>query len=108
MSASSISVHRVGLRKIAAMRDAFRDEMNCQIVHDSIHDRRGWTLEYALIENDRTVGYASLAVDGPWRNRPTFYELYIQPEARSRSYMLFEAFLQATQPPAFEVQSNDA
>ncbi|HVF39265.1 MAG TPA: GNAT family N-acetyltransferase [Gemmatimonadaceae bacterium] len=89
------------------MRDAFRAEMNCQIVHDSIHYRRGWTREFALAEGDHVSGYASLAVEGPWRNRPTFYELYVTPDRRSRTYALFEAFLDATHPPAFEVQSSD-
>ena len=102
-----ISVRRVPLREIAAMREAFRVEMDCQIVHDSIHDRPGWTLEYALAEGDSVVGYASLAVSGPWRNKPTFYELYVVPGRRERTYALFDAFLTATRPPAFEVQSND-
>lgn len=108
MAAVMIDVRQVSLRDIGEMRDAFRAEMNCQIVHDSIHHRRGWTVEYALIEDRRRVGYASLAVAGPWRDRPTFYEFYVVPERRSRAYALFEAFLQATRPPAFEVQSSDA
>src|SRR6476469_9952646 len=90
------------------MRDAFRAEMNCQIVHDSIHHRRGWTLEFALVEDGRAVGYASLAVNGPWRDRPTFYEFYVEPERRPRAYALFDSFLRAIRPPAFEVQSSDA
>jgi hypothetical protein len=102
-----ISVQPVRLEEIAAMREAFRGEMNGQIVHDSIHHRRGWTIEYALAEGDRTVAYASLAVEGPWRDRPTFYELYVAPDRRSRAYALFEAFLTSTRPPAFEVQSSD-
>lgn len=107
MDTSSITVHRVPLQEIAAMRDAFRVEMNCQIVHDAIHHRGGWTHEFALAEGDRPVGYASIAVDGPWREKPTFYELYVVPGRRLRTYALFEAFLSATQPPAFEVQSSD-
>ena len=107
MPAGSIDIRRVSLRAIAAMRDAFRAEMDCQIVHDSIHHRRGWTLEFALAEDGRTVGYASLAVDGPWRDRPTFYELYLKPEHRFRAYALFDAFLRTTSPAGFEVQSND-
>ena len=108
MRSGSIDVRQVALQDIAAMRDAFRTEMDCQIVHDSIHHRRGWTQEYALVEGDRAVGYASLAVDGPWRNRPTFYELYVEPRRRNRAYALFESFLETTQPPAFEVQSSDS
>jgi GNAT superfamily N-acetyltransferase len=98
----------VTLDEIRALRDAFRTEMNCQIIHDSIHYRHDWTLEYALVEGNRLVGYASIAVNGPWRERPTFYELYLAPDRRCRAYAFFEAFLAATRPAAFEVQSNDA
>jgi hypothetical protein len=35
------------LSDIAALREQYRKEMNCQIIHDSIHARPGWTREYA-------------------------------------------------------------
>lgn len=89
------------------MREAYRAEQNCQLVHDSIRPRRGWTRELAIAEGDRVVAYASLAVDGPWRDRPTLYELYIVPDRRWRAFALFDALLEATSPPAFEVQSSD-
>ena len=108
MHGGPIEVRRVSWRDVAEMREAFRAEMNCQIVHDSIHHRRGWTQEFTLAEDGRTIGYASLAVDCPWRDRPTFYELYVEPRRRRRAYALFDAFLQATRPPSFEVQSNDS
>lgn len=104
----TVGVHEVPLSEIAALRAAFRAEHDHQIVHHAIHDRAGWTREYALVDGGRTVGYASVAVDGPWLGRPTFYEQYIVPEARHRSFTLFEAFLDATRPPAFEVQTSDA
>jgi GNAT superfamily N-acetyltransferase len=107
MTAAPISIRQVKLKAITAMRDAYRAEQDCQIVHDSIHARRGWTREFAIAEGDRVVAYASLAVDGPWRNKPTLYELYVMPDRRSRAFALFEAFLEATRPLAFEVQSND-
>jgi GNAT superfamily N-acetyltransferase len=107
MTAAPISIRQVKLKAISAMREAYRAEQDCQIVHDSIHDRQGWTHEFAIAEGDRVVGYASLAVDGPWRNKPTLYELYVMPDRRSRAFALFEAFLEATRPAAFEVQSND-
>lgn len=107
MNEALISVRQVELKELAAMREAYRAEQNCQIVHDSIHPRRGWTREFAIAEGDRVVAYASLAVDGPWRDKPTLYEVYIVPERRSRAFALFEAFLEATRPPAFEVQSSD-
>ena len=107
MTAAPISIRQVKLKAIAAMREAYRAEQDCQVVHDSIHSRRGWTREFAIAEGDRVVAYASLAVDGPWCNKPTLYELYVMPDRRSRAFALFEAFLEETRPVAFEVQSND-
>lgn len=107
MTAAPISIRQVKLKAISAMREAYRAEQDCQVVHDSIHARRGWTREFAIAEGGRVVAYASLAVDGPWRDKPTLYELYVVPDRRARAFALFEAFLEATRPPAFEVQSND-
>jgi GNAT superfamily N-acetyltransferase len=102
-----ITVRRADYSEIAPLREAFRREMNGQIVHDSIHTRSGWTLEYALIDAGTTIGYGSVAVGGPWRNRPTVYEFYVAPERRSRSFELFETFLADSDPEAFEVQTSD-
>jgi GNAT superfamily N-acetyltransferase len=107
MTADPITIRQVKLKAISAMREAYRAEQDCQVVHDSIHTRPGWTREFAIAEGARVVGYASIAVDGPWRNKPTLYELYVMPDRRSRAFALFEAFLDATRPLAFEVQSND-
>ena len=102
-----ISVRRAKHAEIAAMREAFRLEMNCQIVHDSIHARRGWTLEYLIADGVAGVGYGSVAVAGPWKDKPTVYEFYVVPEYRSRAFELFDAFLSASGPQAFEVQTSD-
>src|SRR5436305_5279933 len=107
MHSSAISVAPVSLPDIATLRDAFRAEMACQIVHDSIHRRRGWTTEWAINEANRLVGYCSVAIDGPWRDRPTFYESFVVSERRSRGFTFFEAFLDAARPHAYEVQSSD-
>ncbi|PYM12838.1 MAG: N-acetyltransferase, partial [Verrucomicrobia bacterium] len=55
LSAKAASVH-----DILSWRDRYRLEMNCQIIHDSIHPRPGWTLEYLLLAGEATVGYGSI------------------------------------------------
>jgi hypothetical protein len=60
-----LQVRRVELQEIERMRDIYRHEMNCQIIHDSIHVRPGWTHEYLITEGGATVGYGSVAVAGP-------------------------------------------
>jgi GNAT superfamily N-acetyltransferase len=104
----AIAVRHAQLPEIASLRDDFRREMDSQIVHDSIHARRGWTLEYLLADDDTPIGYGSVAVSGPWHGRPTVYEFYLTPQYRSRAFALFEAFLDVSSPQAFEVQSSDA
>ena len=94
-------------------RDRYRLEMRCQIVHDSIHRRPGWTNEYWLRLNEAdtqaptVVGYGSVAVGGPWSGIPTAYEFFVAPEYRSRVFDLFQALLDASGAGVIEVQSND-
>jgi len=95
------------LRDIVLWRDMYRLEMACQIVHDSIHERRGWTDEYTLFVDDAPVGYGSVAVGGPWKGTPTAYEFYVVPHQRLRLFELFRALLGASGAASIEVQSND-
>jgi hypothetical protein len=69
--------------------------MDCQIIHDSIHARPGWTTEHALDLNGATVGYGSLAVAGPWTASHALYEFYVKGDCRRRIFDLFEALLAA-------------
>ena len=40
-----VSVEATTLERIRLWRDMYRLEMSCQIIHDSIHDRAGWSQE---------------------------------------------------------------
>jgi GNAT superfamily N-acetyltransferase len=102
-----ISATSVVLDDVRPWRDMYRQEMNCQIIHDSIHGRPGWTVEYLLQVDGVTAGYGSIAVSGPWKDKPTAYEFYLVPQWRSRSFDLFEALLEASGAVGIEVQSND-
>jgi hypothetical protein len=62
-----IESRRVDLRDIEGLRDIYRQEMSCQIIHDSIHSRPGWSKECLLMEDGAKVGYGSIAVGGPWQ-----------------------------------------
>jgi GNAT superfamily N-acetyltransferase len=102
-----LSAKQTTLEEIAAWRDLYRQEMNCQIIHDSIHSRRGWTLEYLLNAGGVSVGYGSIAVAGPWKDKPTLYEFYVLPHYRSLLFDLFSALLAACGANRIETQSND-
>jgi hypothetical protein len=92
---------------VLPLRTRYREEMNCQIVHDSIHRREGWTLSYVLELGGVSAGFGSVAIGGPWKDKPTVFEFYVLPERRSRAFDLFEALLAASDARFFEVQTND-
>ncbi len=85
----------------------YRLEMSCQIVHDSIHGRSGWTREYLLEVDGTPVGYGSLAVGGPWVGKPAIYEFYVVPNYRLRMFDLFRTLLETSGAVSIEMQSND-
>jgi GNAT superfamily N-acetyltransferase len=100
----------VSAEDVLPMRTRYREEMNCQIVHDSIHRRPGWTLTYRLEADDKdekSVGFGTVAIGGPWKDQPTLLEFYVLPEHRGQAFALFETLLAAANPQRFEVQSND-
>ena len=103
-----IESRRVELPDIEGLRDIYRHEMSCQIIHDSIHSRPGWSHEYLLTDGGTILGYGSIAVNGPWHEKPTVYEFFVLPQHRSRLFELFEALLDSSQATMIETQSNDA
>jgi GNAT superfamily N-acetyltransferase len=94
------------LSEIEHLREEYRDEMKCQIVHDSIHRRTGWTREYALELDGAIVGYGSVAIAGPWRDAPALYEFYVQREERTHTFDLFASLRDACGAEIIETQSN--
>jgi GNAT superfamily N-acetyltransferase len=93
--------------EILPLRTRQRAEMNCQITKDSIHRRTGWTRSYMLDLGGSIAGFASVAIAGPWTDKPTVIEFYVLPEHRQRAFDLFAAFLETGRPQFFEVQSSD-
>lgn len=93
--------------EILPLRTRYRAEANCQIVHDLIHRRKGWTLSYLLEMSGVAVGFGSIAIGGPWKDKPTVFEFYLLPEHRSRAFDLFEVFFTTSGARHFEVQTSD-
>jgi hypothetical protein len=103
----AITAQRCELESILALRDMYRLEMSCQIIHDSIHSRAGWTQEYSLKIDGATVGYGSVAVAGPWTQSQALYEFFVEQPHRSKIFELFGALRAACNAPRMETQSND-
>jgi GNAT superfamily N-acetyltransferase len=104
----TISVVPVAVEEILLLRDIYRQEMNCQIIHDSLHAREGWTLSFLLKIDGAAVGYGAVAVSGPWEGKPTIFEFYVLPQNRGRLFALFAALLAETGATLIETQTNDA
>jgi GNAT superfamily N-acetyltransferase len=105
--AMSITAQRCELESILGLRDMYRLEMSCQIIHDSIHSRPGWTQEYSLRIDGRQVGYGSVAIAGPWTKSPALYEFFVAGPYRLELFALFNALRKACAATRMEIQSND-
>ena len=106
-SHSTVTATTASADDILPLRERYREEMNCQVVHDSIHRRRGWTATYALNVDGVAAGFGSKAIGGPWTDKPTIFEFYILPEYRSRAFDIFEALVAASNARFLLIQSND-
>ena len=92
---------------ILPLRVRYRQEMNGQIVHDSIHRRDGWTVTYILNVEGVTAGFGSIAIADPWKDKPSIFEFYVLPEHRARGFDPFEALLTGSGARFMEIQSSD-
>jgi GNAT superfamily N-acetyltransferase len=102
-----ISVRVCELDEIKPLRQCYREEMNCQIIHDSIHARPGWSIEYALDLGGATVGFGSVAVAGPWINSHALYEFYVKQDYRRQIFDLFAELRAMCDATMVETQTND-
>ena len=103
----AIGVRVSELGEIEPLREMYREEMDCQIIHDSIHERAGWSKEFAFDDDGRVIGYGSVAVAGPWRERPAVYEFFVEPDYRRRSFEAFAKLLAVCGAKIIETQSNN-
>ena len=97
---------RVPLDEILTLREAYRRDMACQIVHDSYH-ARGFTDSYLLRNDGRSVGYGSVAGDEPG-TRNVVKEFYVLPADRAEALPLFRRLVEAAEARWIETQTNDA
>lgn len=93
------------LTEILPLRDLYRHEMNCQIVHDSHHER-GFTALYRLRRGDRVAGYGCVG-DYDSRKHDVVTEFYVAPEHRGDADTLFGALLAASGAYQVQAQTND-
>ena len=102
-----LSAKPVSLDEIRDWRDLFRQEMHCQVVHDSLHPRPGWTQSYRLEAAGAPAGYGSIVMGGPWTGTRTVFEFYVLPPKRALVFDLFATLLADSAATAIIAQTND-
>lgn len=101
----SVDVAHVALEAILGLREEYRREMNCQIVHDSWH-ARGFTDSYICRVDGQIVG--SGAVGGaPSEPRDTIKEFFVLPRSRGAALPLFRQLVAVSGARSIEAQTND-
>jgi GNAT superfamily N-acetyltransferase len=103
----AIFARPVDVKEILPWRDLYRRQMNCQIVHDSLSSRPGWTQPYLLETDGIVAGYGSVLIGGPWTGTRTAFEFYLAQPWQDRAFDLFACFVKASQAQAMEIQTND-
>jgi GNAT superfamily N-acetyltransferase len=99
----TIEVSRVEVNDIIPLRELYRQEMNCQIVHDSF-PRRGFSDPYLICVGGRIAGYGLVAN----KHCPdTVNEFYTLPDYRAAALPMFRQLLEMSQATQIRTQSND-
>jgi len=93
---------RTEYKEIEALRGLYRQEANCQIIHDSIL-ARGLADPYLILKDGRRAGYG-----GVWNKYDVgrVMEFYTLPSARPHALPLFRELLAASQATQIEAQTN--
>jgi GNAT superfamily N-acetyltransferase len=100
-----IDVAQVPLEEILPLRELYRQEMNCQIVHDSLPGR-GFGNVYLLRVDDRVAGYGFVM---GYRGEPKdmIREFYVLPAFRGSALPLFQQIIETSQARRIQAQTND-
>src|SRR5262245_58926544 len=97
--ATLFTVEAAALEKVLPYRDLYRQDMNCQIVHDSIFTRKAVDV-FVILDGDKIAGYGVLGSSAYGfftgtsdKVRDTVYEFYLLPEFRRLATAAFRKFL---------------
>lgn len=106
MTQPRLEVVPVPVDDILALREDYRREMSCQIVHDSWH-ARGFTDSYLLTVGGGVVGYGSVG-GPPGEAHDILKECFITPAARGAALSLCRLLIEASGARTIEAQTNDS
>jgi GNAT superfamily N-acetyltransferase len=98
-----IQVLRVGPEEVTPLRELYRKQMNCQIVHDSF-PRRGLSDPYLILVGGRAAGYGTVANRHP---KGAVDEFYTLPAYRASALPMFQQLLAESKATKIRAQTND-
>ncbi|MBI1281542.1 MAG: GNAT family N-acetyltransferase [Anaerolineaceae bacterium] len=98
----NIEVRQAAYQDVEAMHELYRQEANCQIIHDSYLKRR-LVDAYLIWVNDQLAGYCAVSNNDD-RKRVT--EFYTFPEMRSFALKMLRESLTLSQATHIEAQTN--
>jgi hypothetical protein len=87
---------------VNAMRELYRQEANCQIIHDSFL-ARALADPYLILVNDRPGGYGAVANT---YGKGRLNEFYTLPDVRGYALPMFRELLAVSQATHIEAQTN--
>jgi GNAT superfamily N-acetyltransferase len=100
-----IDVEPVALEAVLPLRELYRQEMNCQIVHDSL-PRRGFGNLFLLRVDHRVAGYG-FVMGYQGEPKDMVREYYVLPSYRGSALRLFRRLIEVSQARRIESQTND-
>jgi GNAT superfamily N-acetyltransferase len=100
-----IDIAPVPLEQVVPLRELYRREMNCQIVHDSLPGR-GFGNLFLIRADGRVAGYGFVM---GYRGEPKdmVQEFYVLPTLRGSALPMFRRLIAVSVARRIEVQSND-
>src|SRR5438270_4177549 len=101
----AIDVARVPHEEVVPLRELYRREMGCQIVHDSLPGR-GFGNLFLLRADGRVAGYGFVM---GYRGEPKdmIQEFHVLPAYRGSALPMFRRLIEVSQARRIEVQTND-
>ena len=102
---TSVTISQVPLESILSLRELYRQEMNCQIVHDSLH-ARFFLDSYLIRASGQVAGYGSV-MSGDMATADLIKEFYVLPAYRAAALAIFRQFAAVSRARLIEAQTND-
>ncbi len=100
-----IDVSPVALDEIMPLRELYRREMNCQIVHDSLPGR-GFGNLFLIRADGRVAGYG-FVMGYHGEPKDLVQEFYVLPALRGSALAMFRRLIETSRARRIETQTND-